>query len=83
MKAQETETGDDLRITGKGGFLKQIHNFPSKVVLENLSLNTSPDNFMNTLRDIANNTWDYGPVAYTLTMTFKETQFLTSDMFPN
>ena len=83
VKAQETETGDDLRITGKGGFLKQIHNFPSKVVLENLSLNTSPDNFMNTLRDIANNTWDYGPVAYTLTMTFKETQFLTSDMFPN
>ena len=83
VKAQETERGDDLTITGKGGFLKQIHNFPSKVVLENLSLNTSPDNFMNTLRDIANNTWDYGPVAYTLTMTFKETQFLTSDMFPN
>ena len=82
VKAQETERGDDLTITGKGGFLKQIHNFPSKVVLENLSLNTSPDNFMNTLRDIANNTWDYGPVAYTLTMTFKETQFLTSDMFP-
>ena len=83
VKAQETETGDDLSITGKGGFLKQIHNFPTKVVLENLSLSSSPDNFMNTLRDIANNTWDYGPVAYTLTMTFKETQFLTSDMFPN
>ena len=82
VKAQETETGDDLTITGKGGFLKQIHNFPTKVVLENLSLNSSPDNFMNTLRDIANNTWDYGPVAYTLTMTFKETQFLTNDMFP-
>lgn len=81
VKAQETETGDDLRITGKGGFLKQIHNFPTKVVLENLSLSSSPDNFMNTLRDIANNTWDYGPVAYTLTMTFKETQFITNDMF--
>ena len=81
VKAQETETGDDLSITGKGGFLKQIHNFPTKVVLENLSLNSSPDNFMNTLRDIANNTWDYGPVAYTLTMTFKETQFITNDMF--
>ena len=81
VKAQETETGDDLRITGKGGFLKQIHNFPTKVVLENLSLSSSPDNFMNTLRDIANNSWDYGPVAYTLTMTFKETQFITNDMF--
>mgnify|MGYP003309947401 FL=1 len=82
VKAQETERGDDLTITGKGGFLKQIHHFPTKVVLENLQLSSSPDNFMNTLRDIANNTWDYGPVAYTLTMTFKETQFLTSDMFP-
>ena len=81
VKAQETETGDDLSITGKGGFLKQIHNFPTKVVLENLSLSSSPDNFMNTLRDIANNSWDYGPVAYTLTMTFKETQFITNDMF--
>ena len=61
--------------------LKSIHSFPSKVVLENLQLNTSPDNFMNTLRDITDNTWDYGPVAYTMTLTFKETQFLTSDMF--
>tara|TARA_X000001036_G_scaffold73999_3_gene65504 strand:- start:331 stop:1419 length:1089 start_codon:yes stop_codon:yes gene_type:complete len=81
VKAQETESGDDLRITGNGGMLKSIHSFPSKVVLENLQLNTSPDNFMNTLRDITDNTWDYGPVAYTMTLTFKETQFLTSDMF--
>ena len=82
VKAEETKTGDDLRITGDGGYLKQIHTFPAKVVLENLELNTSPDNFMNTLRDIADNNWDYGPVAYSMSLTFKETQFLTSDMFP-
>ena len=64
----------------KGGRLKQIMQFPTKLVLSGFNLNLTPDGQMNTLKDVQDGVQDYGPAAMDLSLTFKETSFITRNM---
>ena len=60
--------------------IARIVRFPTKCVLSTLSVNTSPDGQYNSLKDGADTARDYGPAAMDVSMTFKETQFITREM---
>lgn len=60
--------------------IARIVRFPTKCVLSTLSVNTSPDGQYNSLKDGADTSRDYGPAAMDVSMTFKETQFITREM---
>ena len=64
----------------EGGRLKQIMQFPTKLVLSGFNLNLTPDGQMNTLKDVQDGVQDYGPAAMDLSLTFKETSFITRNM---
>ena len=57
--------------------LKRIMQFPTKVVLKNMSINLSPDGPYNSLKDAFDTNMDYGPASFTMTLGFDETAFLT------
>ena len=60
--------------------IAKIIRFPTKCVLSALSVNTSPDGQYNSLKDGADTARDYGPAAMDVSVTFKETQFITREM---
>jgi hypothetical protein len=70
---------DDMAPPETLSFLMQ---FPTKCVLTNMSVNMTPDGHLNTLKngDSKNDTYDYGPTAYELSLQFSETAFLTREM---
>ena len=76
--AGDPEKGLDNLV--KGGRLKQIMQFPTKLVLSGFNLNLTPDGQMNTLKDVQDGVQDYGPAAMDLSLTFKETSFITRNM---
>ena len=51
--------------------------FPTKVVLKNMSINLSPDGPYNSLKDAFDTSMDYGPASFTMSLAFDETAFLT------
>lgn len=78
--------GDTAR---SGGILQQIMTFPVKTVLQDMSINLTPDGRYVSLRDgtsaegSTDEQFDYGPNAYQLDLVFRETAFLTKDYFSN
>lgn len=79
-RSSDDEVSTDMKRPETLSFLMK---FPTKCVLTNMSVNMTPDGQLNTLRNGAtgdNDTYDYGPSAYELTLQFDETAFLTRDM---
>jgi len=71
---------DDGSLELSGGSpkgLKRIMQFPTKVVLKNMSINLSPDGPYNSLKDAFDSNMDYGPASFTMSLLFDETAFLT------
>lgn len=71
---------DDGSLELSGGSpkgLKRIMQFPTKVVLKNMSINLSPDGPYNSLKDAFDSNMDYGPASFTMSLVFDETAFLT------
>ena len=65
------------------GVLQQLMQFPSKMVLSNMDVDLSPYGPYASLKtnDPANNSYDFGPVAYNMSLSFKETSLLTRQSY--
>ena len=65
------------------GVLQQIMQFPSKMILANMEVDLAPYGPYASLKsaDKQDDTYDYGPVAYNLSLSFKETSLLTRESY--
>tara|TARA_B100001996_G_scaffold250440_1_gene194190 strand:- start:1636 stop:2691 length:1056 start_codon:yes stop_codon:yes gene_type:complete len=74
------ETIDNPGTGGKGGILSAIMQFPTKMVLKNMTVDmpnyTSLRSTMNGSQDV-----DFGALQYNLTLEFSETAFLTKETY--
>ena len=82
VRVESTGSGETRveEISGKGARLKEIMQFPTKMVITGLNMNVTPDGQMNTLKGINSELDDYGPAAMEMALTLKETAFITRDM---
>lgn len=67
----------------KGGVLQNLMRFPVKCVLGGMQLNLAQGGNYASLQSRAggDETYDFGPVAYQMQLTFKETGLLVRDFF--
>jgi len=65
------------------GVLQKLMQFPSKMVLSNMDVDLSPYGPYTSLKtnDPLNNSYDFGPVAYNMSLSFKETSLLTRQSY--
>ena len=65
------------------GVLQKLMQFPAKMVLVNMELDMSPYGNYSSLQtqDQANDDYDYGPIAYSMQLAFKETSYLTRESY--
>ena len=65
------------------GVLQKLMQFPSKMVLTNMDVDLSPYGPYTSLKtnDPKNNSYDFGPVAYNMSLSFKETSLLTRQSY--
>lgn len=84
----ESKGGDEI-LTAPGdkkGVLATLMRFPNKMVMTNMSVDLSPDGNYSSLQTRipgADQTVDYGPVSYNMTLSFQETKYLTREDYPN
>ena len=64
------------------GVLQKIMQFPSKMILANMDVDLSPYGPYASLKTIGgDDTYDFGPVAYRMSLSFKETSLLTRESY--
>lgn len=65
------------------GVLQKLMQFPAKMVLVNMELDMSPYGNYSSLQtqDKLYDDYDYGPIAYSMQLAFKETSFLTRESY--
>ena len=78
-------SGDDETISApdSGGYLAKIMQFPTNLVLTDMNVDLSPDGNYASLqtRLAGDQSYDYGPVSYSMRLAFKETSYLTKESF--
>jgi len=78
-------SGDSETISAPGdgsGTLARIMQFPTNLVLTDMSVDLSPDgNYASLQTYLGDPTADYGPVSYNMRLAFKETSYLTKESF--
>lgn len=82
---RHTSSGDDETIStpDSGGYLAKIMQFPTNLVLTDMNVDLSPDGNYASLQTRlgGDQTYDYGPVSYSMRLAFKETAYLTKESF--
>ena len=82
---RHTSSGDDETISDPdaGGYLAKIMQFPTNLVLTDMNVDLSPDGNYASLQTRlgGDQTYDYGPVSYSMRLAFKETSYLTRESF--
>ena len=82
---RHTSSGDDETIStpDAGGYLAKIMQFPTNLVLTDMNVDLSPDGNYASLQTRlgGDQTYDYGPVSYSMRLAFKETAYLTKESF--
>ena len=64
------------------GVLQKIMQFPSKMILENMDVDLAPYGPYASLKSVGgDDTYDFGPVAYRMSLSFKETSLLTRESY--
>ena len=83
VTSEEQETLYPSKGSGNKGVLQKIMTFPAKMVLSNMDVDLSPYGPYASLKtnDPKNDTYDFGPVAYNLSLSFKETSLLTRESY--
>jgi hypothetical protein len=78
-------SGDSETISAPGdgsGTLARIMQFPTNLVLTDMSVDLSPDgNYASLQTYLGDPTADFGPVSYNMRLAFKETSYLTKESF--
>jgi hypothetical protein len=82
---RHTSSGDDETISepGTSGYLSKIMQFPTNLVLTDMNVDLSPDGNYASLQTRlgGDQSYDYGPVSYSMRLAFKETSYLTRESF--
>ena len=82
---RHTSQGDEEKIDApdSGGYLAKIMQFPTNLVLTDMNVDLSPDGNYASLQTRlgGDQTYDYGPVSYSMRLAFKETSYLTRESF--
>lgn len=82
---RHTSSGDEESISdpSTNGYLAKIMQFPTNLVLTDMNVDLSPDGNYASLqtRLAGDQTYDYGPVSYSMRLAFKETSYLTRESF--
>ena len=78
-----SETVSNPGTGSKMGVLNKLMQFPTKLVLTNMSLNFSPEGGYSSLQtqNPGGDDLDYGPAAYQMDLSFQETAFITKESF--
>ena len=64
------------------GVLQKIMQFPSKMILANMDVDLAPYGPYASLKSVGgDDTYDFGPVAYRMSLSFKETSLLTRESY--
>ena len=64
------------------GVLQKIMQFPSKMILANMDVDLSPYGPYASLKSVGgDDTYDFGPVAYRMSLSFKETSLLSRESY--
>lgn len=71
------------RGKGRKGVLQKLMQFPAKMVLVNMDLDMSPYGNYSSLQtnDQTADDFDFGPIAYSVQLAFKETSYLTRESY--
>lgn len=81
VEGKVNETGDIELSANQPSGLRNIMQFPTNLVLTNMSIDLTPDGPYNSLKDAQDSVKDYGPASMNITLAFDETAFLTRDVF--
>ncbi|MFL2865546.1 MAG: hypothetical protein ACJZ8Y_10060 [Pirellulaceae bacterium] len=82
-RAGEEELRPQKKNSAKNGVLQKLMQFPAKMVLVNMDLDMSPYGNYSSLQTNAQNAddYDFGPIAYSMQLAFKETSYLTRESY--
>jgi hypothetical protein len=81
VEGKVNETGDIEMSANQPSGLRNIMQFPTNLVLTNMSIDLTPDGPYNSLKDAQDSVKDYGPASMNINLAFDETAFLTRDVF--